>query len=45
MNNSKAEMILGKGLRYNEPAVMEWYVEYQRSQIKNIPKEFSLGEI
>jgi hypothetical protein len=45
MSNSKAEMILGKGLRYNEPAVMEWYVEYQRSQIKNIPREFSLGQI
>jgi hypothetical protein len=45
MNNSKAEVILGKGLRYNEPAVLEWYVEYQRSQIKEIPKEFAIGQI
>jgi hypothetical protein len=42
---SKAEMILGKGLRYNEPSVMEWYVEYQRSQIQTIPKEFAIGQI
>lgn len=42
---SKAEVLLGKGLRYNEPSVIEWYADYQKSQIKNIPKEFVIGDI
>jgi hypothetical protein len=43
MSNGKAEMILGRGLRCRDQAVLNWVAGYHKGI--NPPRQFMMGEI